>query len=128
MLNFAADRDSVCAGDDCESHLRPFTAPQTARVTELIRLATNACRLASIAGGQATWIVEAGGIGGQPIAVMAQQWAEPRLLVADTATVERVFTNLAPQLFFRYWCQADPDAVFSALAAGTALPDRHSST
>ena len=67
-----ADRDSVCAGDDIESHDRPFTVPLYASVPELIRLATNAYGLPSISGDKATWIVKAGGRDGKPIEVVAQ--------------------------------------------------------
>ena len=102
-----ADRDSVCAGDDIESHDRPFTVPLYASVPELIRLATNACRLPSISGGKATWIVEAGGYGGKPIAVIAQQWEEPRLLVPVTTTVQSIFDEHKLILFLKYWCQAN---------------------
>ena len=122
-LLITADRDSVCAGDDCESHDHAFSVPPQATVAALIELATAACPLASISGGEATWIVQAGGYDGTPIAVIAQQWPAPRLLTDDTA--EHLFATLEPRLHFRYWCQASPDAVFDALAAGTALPPRH---
>ena len=120
-----ADRDSVCAGDDCESHERSFAAPLGALMPELIQRATSACPLARIAGGQATWIVEAGGYDRTPIAVMAQQWAAPRWLVSSSSRVERLFANRQARLFFKYWCQADPDAVFEALASNKPLPSRH---
>ncbi len=124
-LFLTADRDSVCAGDDCESHERPFAASLGALMPELIQLATNACKLAGIAGGNATWIVEAGGYGGKPIAVIAQQWEEPRLLVPNSTTVESLFAHHKTKLFFKYWCQANPDAVFNALATNTPLPNRY---
>jgi len=125
MLLITADRDSVSAGDDCESHERPFFAGARASVLELLRLAMEACGLPVVAGGNATWMVEVGGYGGKPIAVAAQQWDEPRLLVPSSETVESLLREHEPRLFFRYWCQADPGAVFHALAAGAALPDRH---
>lgn len=120
-----ADRDSVCAGDDCDSHERSFVAPLGALMPELIQLATSACPLACIAGGEATWIVEAGGYDGTPIAVMAQQWAAPRWLVPSSSCVESLFAQRKAQLFFKYWCQASPDAVFEALAANKPLPSRY---
>jgi hypothetical protein len=122
-LLITADRDSVCAGDDCESHERAFLAPLQASVETLIQLATHACPLASISGGEATWIVKAGGYDGTPIAVLAQQWPQPRRLTDDT--VQDLFAAHEQRLHFTYWCQASPDAVFDALAAGTALPARH---
>ena len=147
-----AYRDSVCAGDDIESHDRPFTAPPHASVPELICLATHACRLPSISGDKATWIVEAGGYGGKPIAVIAQQWEEPRLLVPDTTTVQSIFGEHKLTLFlkylrhacgigtkdgahehkltlfFRYWCQANPDTVFNALMSNSPLPSPYDRT
>lgn len=124
-LFLTADRDSVCAGDDCELHERPFTAPLSAFVPELIKLASSACKLAGIAGGKATWIVEAGGRGGKPIAVVAQQWQQPRSLVPETTTVESIFANQKTKLFFKYWGQANPDGVFNAHASKSPLPDRY---
>lgn len=124
-LLITADRDSVCAGDDCESHARSFHAPLHASVPALIELATRACPLASISGGEATWIVQAGGYDGTPIAVISQQWPAPRLHADADDTVQALFQLREPQLFFRYWCQASPEAVFDALAAGTDLPTRH---
>ena len=99
--------------------------PPQASVQELVCIALAACRLAGIAGGQATWIVQAGGYGGQPLAVVAQQWAAPRFLAPTGETVERFFSGRDLRVFFRYWCQADPLAVFDALAAGAPLPARH---
>lgn len=121
-LFVTADRDSVCAGDDCESHARSFAAPLHATALELIQLAATSCPLASISGGNATWIAEAGGYGGKPIAVVAQQWAAPRLLVPSTATVESIFDGHEAILFFKYWRQVDPMAVFEALASHAPLP------
>lgn len=127
-LLITADRDSVCAGDDIESHDRPFTAPLYASVPELIRLATNACGLPGISGDKATWIVKAGGRDGKPIAVVAQQWEEPRLLVPGTTTVQRIFGEHKLILFFRYWCQANPDTVFNALMSNSPLPSPYDRT
>jgi hypothetical protein len=147
-----AYRDSVCAGDDIESHDRPFTVPLYASMPELIRLATNACGLPSISGDKATWIVKAGGKDGTPIAVVAQQWEEPRLLLPGTTTVQIIFgehkwvlflkylrhacgigikdgaQENKLTLFFRYWCQANPDAVFNALMSNSPLPSPYDRT
>jgi hypothetical protein len=124
-LFLTVDRDSVCAGDDCESHERSFAATLGSSVPELIKLATRACKLAGIAGGNATWIVEAGGYGGQPVAVVAQQWDEPRLLIPYATTVDSLFAHQKTKLFFKYWCQANPEAVFNALASNSPLPSRY---
>jgi hypothetical protein len=125
-LLFTADRDSVCAGDDCESHERSFAVSRSALIQELIKMATSACPPADISGGKATWVVLAGGRrGGKPIAVLAQQWTQPRLLVLDTTTVESIFDSQDAKLFFKYWGQADPDGIFNDLASNNLPPDRY---
>jgi hypothetical protein len=93
---------------------------------ELIDLGATACELTYISGDRATWIVEAGGYGGKPVAVVAQQWESPRLLVLSSMNVEGLFSHHDPTLFFKYWGQAVPDAVFDALSKNTPLPDRYS--
>jgi len=65
-------------------------------------------------------------IEGRPLAVVAQQWAAPRWLVAPelpVATLRR--PGGRPDLEVLYWCQVDPDRVYECLAAGAPLPDRH---
>lgn len=121
------DRDSVCAGDDCASHACSFSVPLAASLSELLYQAKKACRLASISGGKATWIVEVGGYDGMPIAVVAQQWDEARALIPSATTVESLFANQQKQLFFKYWCQANPETVFDALVSNSPLPSRYAS-
>ncbi len=88
----------------------------------LIEAAERACPLACIHGGRATWIVDAGA---RPIAVVAEQWRDPKLLVPAATTVAELFAEAPPAVHFRYWCQADPDAVFAALRDGRPLPSRY---
>ncbi len=146
LLTVTVDRDSVAAGDDTVSHAVTIAVASGLPVTRLLAEALRACPLAGIQGGKATWIVDVGAAGAGSIGVVAEQWDAPRLLVPDTVTVATVFAAPAPEatvftapapeatvyaapapvLFFRYWCQADPDAVFAALRAGTALPSRYS--
>ncbi|WP_374554578.1 hypothetical protein [Aquitalea pelogenes] len=121
------DRDSVCAGDDCTSHARSFSVPCAASLSELIHQAKKACELAGISGGKATWIVEAGGYDGMPIAVVAQQWDEARALITSSTTIDHLFADLEKQLFFKYWCQANPETVFDALVSNSPLPSRYAS-
>jgi hypothetical protein len=124
-LRLAVDRDSVAAGDDCESHRAEVVVEATCTVTELVAAARRACPLAGIQGGKATWIVDVGGAVREAIAVVAEQWLEPKLLIASTTNAATLFTDREPAVFFRYWCQADPDAVFTALRDGRALPSRY---
>ena len=118
-------RDSVCAGDDCDAphELKLAVQDETLRdvVSELLRKGY----LASIAGGKATWILQAS----RPLAVLAQQWEQPRFLVDAEAAVGRYISRgQRPDLRLRYWCQADPDRVFECLRDGRPLPDRYGSS
>jgi hypothetical protein len=124
-LRLAVDRDSVAAGDDGESHRAEVVVDAACTVPELVAAARRACPLAGIQGGKATWIVDVGGAVREAIAVVAEQWREPKLLVAPATTAATLFTDRAPALYFRYWCQADPDAVFAALRDGRVLPSRY---
>lgn len=117
------DRDSVSAGDDTDPHRTTFRLPPTATVGELLAAAWRACPLASIAGGRATWLIDVGAPA-HCIGVMAQQWQAPRLLVGDVAAAT-LFAHGTRSVFFRYWAQSDPDAVFEALRSGAPLPDKH---
>jgi hypothetical protein len=121
------DRDSVCAGDDTEPHSAVFATNSQCTVAELLAQARRASPLASIAGGKATWLIDTEGPGQGCIGVIAQQWDEPRLLVPQDATVASLFGQHEPRIYFRYWCQADPQQVFEALRAGTGLPPRSGS-
>lgn len=125
-LVVTVDRDSVCAGDDCASHQAHFSMPDSHDVSEMLNAALQACPLAQIDGGQATWLIDIGGCNGTCIGVMAQQWQEPRLTVPTTMKASILFDERPPALFFRYWCQANPDAVFEAVRTGAALPERYS--
>jgi hypothetical protein len=128
-IDLAIDRDSVCAGDDCQSHAARLSVPPEMPLHEVIELAQRACPLARIAGGQATWLVDTQGCGEACIGVVAQQWATPKLLL-DPATLAREIWSSENGarpfvLYFRYWCQADPEAVFEALKSGGELPPRY---
>lgn len=120
LLTFAIDRDSVCAGDDSDPHGAALTLSSAASLRELIAAARSVCPLARIAGGQATWLVEIGAPK-RCIAVIAQQWDAPRLLLDDSA-VGDLFTGQACSLYFRYRAQIDPQAEFDALRAAASPP------
>lgn len=117
------DRDSVAAGDDAESHERAVDLRADATVGEFLDLIRSAGYLASIAGGRATWLVEVGGAGGRCVGVVAQEWEAPRLTVPAATPIASLLAGAT--VHFRYWCQADPEAVFEAVAAGRELPGRY---
>jgi hypothetical protein len=124
LLTVTVDRDSVCAGDDCDSHEAKFEILASASVLELLSTAFQASPLAGVAGGQATWLINSAGCGENCIGVMAQQWLVPRLTIPTTTTADELFAGKAGGLHFRYWGQSNPEAVFGALASGQVLPAR----
>ncbi|MBV4467489.1 hypothetical protein [Pseudomonas siliginis] len=121
MLVVAIDRDSVHAGDDLESHAISVTLDQSATLRTLIEVIQDMDYLPRISGGKATWVVYSSG---KPLGVLAQQWPEPKWVVRPESIVDQYFGNIEPRLLFRYWCQADPDEVFSDAQAGNELPSR----
>lgn len=116
-------RDSVAMGDDVDApHEWVMPAAADASVGAVVGAMLRAPYLASIAGGRATWIVE----GAEPVAVVAQQWAAPRWLVAPEQPVRALRRpDGRPDLRVRYWCQADPERAYECLRTGAPLPDRY---
>ena len=102
-LTARVDRDSVSAGDDCEAHEATFETTEETTLGEFVAQALRAAPLASISGGQATWLIDSGGPGQRCIGVVAQQWDAPRFLTDSRATVQQHFGANAPALYFRYW-------------------------
>ncbi|MFC3816739.1 hypothetical protein [Lysobacter sp. GCM10012299] len=126
ILAITVDRDSVCAGDDCASHEAAFSIAASCDILEVLAAAWRVCPLASIAGGQATWLIDVIGQLG-PIGVMAQQWSAPKLLILPNTSAEDIFKgSKQPSLYFRYWCQSDPDEVLEAIRTHAPLPARYS--
>jgi hypothetical protein len=117
-------RDSVCASDDCDA---PHELGLATREESLRSLAARLSRqsyLASIARGRATWILETHRKGGRALAVFAQQWSQPRFLVdPELPVVSYIEHGATPHLYFRYWCQVEPERVFACLQRGEPLPD-----
>ena len=118
----AVDRDSVAAGDDTESHAATAMVSADSNVIELIAAALRACPLASISGDKATWLID---VDSTCIGVIAQQWPRPKFIIAEHTRVTDVLAGKGKSVHFRYWCQADPDAVFAAVRDGQPLPPRY---
>jgi hypothetical protein len=110
-------------GDDVDApHEWAVPLPADATVANLVTKILRKGYLARIAGGLATWIVE----GRQPVAVLAQQWREPRWLVDSNMPVTALCQETGRAKFeIRYWCQVDPERVYSCLREGEPLPDRY---
>ena len=120
-LRINIDRDSVCAGDSSDPHEAVIEVDPGSTVTVLLQAAWKACPLASISGGQATWLIDAGGV---CIGVAAQQWSSPKLLVPADGAAAALFASRPATLHFRYWCQVNPDEVYEAVRSASALPPR----
>ena len=118
-------RDSVAAGDDADApHEWMLPVESEESVSDVVDRIAGARYLASISGGLATWIIQ----GDRPLAVVAQQWAEPRFLVDPALPIRDVVDRSArPHVQARYWCQVSPDRVFDCLRTGQPLPDRYGS-
>lgn len=121
MLVVAIDRDSVHAGDDLESHATSIKLSPVATLRALFEVIQDMGYLPGITGGKATWIICSSG---KPIGVLAQQWQEPKLSMPYESIVSQYFGATEPRILFRYWCQADPDQVFSHIKAGHEPPSR----
>ncbi|AEW92753.1 hypothetical protein SCATT_03820 [Streptantibioticus cattleyicolor NRRL 8057 = DSM 46488] len=68
-------------------------------------------------GGRAAWVLRAGGPDGRPLAVVAQQWYEPRYLVDADGPVGDLAAPAdgGPVLFFEYRHGSDPAEVHAEL-------------
>src|SRR5215475_2230113 len=70
-------RASVCAGDDVDApHGETRSFPDGSSVLEILTQVADSSYLASIASGRATWSATSN----IPLAVIAQQWPQPKLL------------------------------------------------
>jgi hypothetical protein len=119
-------RESVCAGDDCDAPHEVVLQIRGDTLRGVIDRLLGANYLASISGGRATWILQTDSRGGHSLAVLAQQWSQPRFLVEPEAEASSyVQPSGRPHLYLRYWCQVDPERVFECLKNDQPLPDRY---
>ena len=99
-------RDSVANGDD--AYPKELIINDDAGLVEILRVVSRSNFLASIGGGKATWTV----ISRIPIAVVAQQWVEPKMLMPVPSLSSLNFLGNALSLHFDYCVQQDPDLVY----------------
>jgi hypothetical protein len=112
-MRIYASRESVAAGDDADApHARSFSfAEGTTLESALARIQADRY-LPGISGDEASWSVASG----RPVAVMAQQWPQPRMLlhfVEDLKDLE--WLNGVLRLHFNYHAQVDPEKVYQVL-------------
>ena len=106
-------RDSVCASDDC-------TAPNdiqieyedSALIMDILEIILKNNYLPTIDGGKATWSVSIT----QPVAVIAQEWNEPKLLCLSQYPFYNTQGYIKiEKIYFNYHGQDDPDVVYNVL-------------
>jgi len=112
MITVKLSRCSVHAAD--EPRAVEFKVSEETTVSGLISEIIEMKYLASIHGGEATWSL----VSTQPLAVIAQQWAEPKLL--SWASFHPEVHALAGEskvlpLHLNYHAQQDPDIVYNVL-------------
>ncbi len=106
-------RGSVAAADDVHApHLLRIGGPPTEHVGAAIQKVLATGYLPQIQGGEATWSV----VSNRPIAVVAQQWAEARLLHSHESSYEGLDVRSGKlRLHFNYHAQLDPEIVWRVL-------------
>ncbi|MBO2450815.1 hypothetical protein J4573_27205 [Actinomadura barringtoniae] len=120
-MNVTVNRSSVAAGDDAIPHDEVVEVAPDVPLSKVVADLLARYYLATIVGGQATWILESD----RPLAVVAQQWQRPRYLVDPDLPISSFEVDgRGVSLMFRYWLQNDPDHVFDELAAGRRPPRR----
>lgn len=108
-------RSSVAMGDDINApNADTVTVPDDTPLEQIIKGIAQSGYLPRIAGGHATWSVTSN----VPLAVVAQEWSEPRML--PFATMRKDLAELdhkqgALRLNFNYHAQIDPKTVYEML-------------
>ena len=111
-MHIYVTRDSLCAGDDGDApHTFEFDLPDGAPPSAAVERVSKSGYLPSISGGNATWSVASS----QPIAIVAQQWAEPRHFQVLGGLRDLDFGSGTLRLHFNYHAQIDPEVVYKVL-------------
>jgi hypothetical protein len=109
-------RASVCAGDALDApHGKTRSFPDGTSVLEILTQVADSGCLASVAGGRATWSVASN----IPLAVIAQQWPQPKPLWALALSEPMPLLDIRGDtlcIHFNYHAQQDPDVVYEVLS------------
>jgi hypothetical protein len=104
-LKVWVERESVCAGDDVWApHRKRFMLKRDISLAQALQVITARYLPTAIQGGKATWLA----MGNRPLAVFAQQWKQPKLLVDGETPLATLIRQEDPQLWFRYFHQEPP--------------------
>jgi hypothetical protein len=116
-MEILLSRGSVCAGDDVDApHSTTISLPDTMPLLEALSVISNSGYLARIAGGKATWSA----VSNVVLAVLAQQWSEPRALSGAYSQLEQLnFQDGRLRIHFTYHGQQDPETVLAELSRNT---------
>ncbi|MET3109502.1 peptidoglycan/xylan/chitin deacetylase (PgdA/CDA1 family) [Oxalobacteraceae bacterium GrIS 2.11] len=125
QIEINVNRDSVHPGDDIVSHSKQIRISSSSTVKELVEMIRQSDYLPKIVGGNATWIVDCLGAYYGVIAVDAQQWKAPKLAVQEGTLVSKLLVDGKANLYFRYWCQSDPEMVYESVIEGNDLPSKY---
>ena len=106
-------RESVAAGDDVDApHLRAGTISDDTSIEQLVGACLKFSPLPTIAGGEATWCLSSL----VPLAVVAQQWEQPRLVWGVSRRIGSLdLRGDELRLHFSYFAQHDPNDVLDVL-------------
>jgi hypothetical protein len=109
-MDVYTSRDSVAAGDDTDApHSRTFWFPDDTSLEDVLKSIVQSRYLPLIAGSRATWSV----VSNVPLAVIAQEWNEPRMLpMIETQTKKFEHRRDTLRLFFNYHAQIEPETVY----------------
>lgn len=118
-VSISVDRESVCAGDDCEAHLRQIVVSEMMPLKFVIQDLLDSGYLPRISGGFATWVVWIE----RPVAVVDQQWKGVQFVVDADFPVSK-FLGPDCRIQFKYETQREPDGVFRRIAGGKTTPAR----
>ena len=102
-------RSSVAAGDDVDApNSHSLSVPDGTPLATIIGGIVQSGYLPRISGGQASWSVTSN----LPLAVVAQQWSEPRMLASLVRPEDLDNEHGILRLYFNYHTQIDPEIVY----------------
>jgi hypothetical protein len=106
------DRDSVCAGDDMQSHTAACPVPPDATIAELLEVAIKACQLPIE---NRPWIVA---IAGMHIGVFINTWGPHSFIIPIETKAEQLFNNNQRYIDFKGFRNPASNMVFDAFQMG----------